>query len=103
MFTTQDYVWEYWGQVSITNHKTHAMTTHDTGAGHTGKGRDPDLQIEDTRDRDIGPSNDNKSTNSLDTMIAFGRSKADASTSNLLPNSHANLSILTIEINSFWQ
>ena len=52
---------------------------------------------------DIGPNNDNESTNSLDTMIAFGGSEADGHLGDLLPNSKANLGILAREINSFQQ
>ena len=48
-------------------------------------------------------NNDNESTNSLVTMIAFGRSEVDVCLGDLLPNSQANLSILTREINSLWQ
>ena len=79
------------------------MTTCHGGAGHTGKDRDLDSHIEDTRGMDIGSNNDNESTNSLDTMIDFGGSEVDGHLNDLLPNSQANLGILTREINSLQQ
>ena len=45
-------------------YKTHAMTSHHRGTGHTGKDRDLNSHVEDTRGKDIGPDNDNESTNS---------------------------------------
>ena len=78
-------------QSYCTTYKTHAMTTHHRGAGHTGKGRDLDSHIEDTGGMDMGPNNDNESTNSLDTMIALRGAEADGYLSDLLPNSHAHL------------
>ena len=76
------------------------MTTYHGGTGGTGKDRDLNSHIEDTGGIDIGPSNDNESTNSLDTMFAFGVSEADGHFGDLLPNSQANLTILAREINS---
>ena len=77
--------------------KTHAMTTHHGGTGHNSKDRDLNSHIEDTRGMDIGPNNDNESTNSSDTMIAFSGSEADGHLCDLLPNSQANLGILRRE------
>ena len=71
------------------------MTTHHGGMGHTIKDRDLNSHVEDTGGIDIRPNNDNKSTNSLDTTIAFGGSEADCHIGDLLPNSLGNLSILT--------
>ena len=76
------------------------MTTHHGGTGYTGKDRDLDSYVEDTRGIDIGPDNDNESTNSLDTMLPFGGWEADGHLCDLLPSSQANLTILTREINS---
>ena len=76
------------------------MTAHHGGTGHTGKERDLNSQLEDTGGMDIGPHNDNESTNSLDTTVAFGGSEVDGCLSDLLPNSQANLGILAREINS---
>ena len=87
-------------QSYCTTYKTHTMTTCHRGAGHAVKDRDLDFHIEDTRGIDIGPHNDNESTNSSDTMTAFGGSEADGHLGNLLPNSEANLSIHRREINS---
>ena len=81
-------------------YKTHTMTTHHRETGHTGKDRDLDSHVEDTGGIDIGPYNDHESTNSLDTTIDFGGSEADGHLGNVLPNSQANLSVLTREINS---
>ena len=53
------------------------MTTHHGGAGQTCKDRDLNFHIEDTRGMDIGPNNDNESTDSSDIMIAFGGSEVD--------------------------
>ena len=47
------------------------MTICCGGAGRTGKDRDLDSHIEDTRGMDIGPNSDNESTNSSDTTINF--------------------------------
>ena len=58
---------------------------------------------QDTEGIDIGPNNDNESTNSSDTMLAFGGSEADGHLSNLLTSSQANLTVLTGEINSLHQ
>ena len=79
------------------------MNTCRRGAGHTGKDRDLASHKEDTGDIDIGPNNDNESTNSLDITIAFGGPEADSNLDNLLPNSQADLSILIREINSLLQ
>ena len=53
------------------------MTTRNGGTGHTSENRDLSSHIEDTRGMDIGPSNDNESTNRLDTTLAFGGLEAD--------------------------
>ena len=79
------------------------MTTHHRGMGHTGEDRDLDSHIKDTRGIDIGPDNDNESTNSWDTTFASGGSETDGHLCNLLPRSQANLTILTKEINSLPQ
>ena len=76
------------------------MTTCHRGIGHTSEDRDLNSHIEDTRGTDKGPSNDNESTNSLDTTLAFGGSEVDGHLGNLLPNSQVNLTILMREINS---
>ena len=90
-------------QSDTTTYKTHAMTTCCGGMGHTGKGRNLDSHIEDATGIDIGPDNDNESTNSSDTTLAFGGLEADGCLSHLLPSSQANFTILTKEINSLWQ
>ena len=71
------------------------MNTHHRGVGHVGKDRDLDSHVEDTRNID-----DNESTNSSETMIAFGGLEADGHLSNLPPNSQADLYILAREIHS---
>ena len=76
------------------------MTTHHGGTGHKCEDRDLNPHIEDAVGIDIGPNNDNESTNSLDTMLAFRGSEADGHLSYLQPNSQANLTILTRVINS---
>ena len=76
------------------------MTTHHGGTGHTGKDKDLNSHVENTRGIDIGPDNDNESTNSSDTTPAFGGSEADDHLSDLLPSSQANLTTLTREVNS---
>ena len=81
-------------------YKTHTMTTHHGGTGHTSKNRDLNSHVEDTGGIDIGPKNENESTNSSDTTLAFGGSEADGHLSDLLSSSHADLSVLTGEINS---
>ena len=50
-----------------------------------GKDRDLDSHIEDARGIDIRPENDNESTNSSDSTIAFGDSEADGHHSNFYP------------------
>ena len=77
------------------------MTTHHRGAGCISKDRDLDSHIEDTGGIDIDSDNDNESTNSLDSTIAFGGSEADGHLGNLLPNCQANLCILTREITAY--
>ena len=52
---------------------------------------------------DIGPDNDNDSTDSLNTPVAFGGLEADGCLSNLLPNGQADLNILTREVNKLQQ
>ena len=52
---------------------------------------------------DKGPNNDNESTNSSDTMIAFRGLEVDGHLYNLLLNSQAKVGILAREINSLWQ
>ena len=49
----------YWS-----TYKTHTMTTCYGGTGHTGKDRELNSHVEDTAGIDIGPDNDNASTNS---------------------------------------
>ena len=65
-------------------YKSHTMTTCHRGTGHTGKDRDLNSHIEDTGGIDIGPNNDNESTNNSDTMIAFGGLEVDGCLRNLL-------------------
>ena len=76
------------------------MTTQHRGAGHAGEDRELNSHIEDARSIDIGPNNDNESTHSSDTMVAFEGSEADGDLSDHLPNNQADLNILTREINS---
>ena len=73
------------------------------GVGHAGKYRDLNSHIENAGNIDMGPKNDNESTNSVDTMIAFRGTEADGHLSVLLPNSQADVNILAREINSLWQ
>ena len=87
-------------QLYCTTYKTHAMTTHHRGTGHTGKDRELNSHIEDIGGIYIGPNNDNESTNSSDTTIAFEGSEADGHLSDLLHSSHVNLTVPTREINS---
>ena len=79
------------------------MTTCHKGTGHAHEDRDLNSNVGDARNIDIGPDHDNESTNSSDTTIAFRGSEADGHLSNHLPNSHADLKILTREINSLQQ
>ena len=76
------------------------MTTHHGGTGHTGEDRELDSHIEDATGIDIDPNNDNASTNSSDTMIAFGGSEVDGHLGNLLPNGQADLNMLAREVNN---
>ena len=71
------------------------MTTHHRGVGCTGEDRDHDSHVEDARNID-----DHKSTNTSETLIAFGGSQADGCLSDLLPNSQADLNIVMREIHS---
>ena len=78
------------------------MTTHHGGTGHKGKDGDLDSHIDITTKGDIGgidlgPNNDNESTNSLDTTLAFGGSEADGHLGNLLPSSQANFTMYSQE------
>ena len=70
------------------------MTTCHGGTGCTGKDRELSSHVEGTRGIDIGPKNDNESTNSSDTTIAFGGLEADGHLDNLLHSSQANLTVL---------
>ena len=79
------------------------MTTHHRGTGHTDKARDLYSHVENTGGIDIGPDNDNESTNSSDTTITFGGLEADGCLGDLLHSSQANLTVLTREINSLQQ
>ena len=90
-------------QSYCTTYKTHAMTTHQEGTGHTGKDRDLGFHVEDTRGIAIGPNNNNESTSSSDSTLAFGVLEADGCLGDLLPSSQANLAILRREINSLQQ
>ena len=74
------------------------MTTHHGGMGHAGKDRDLNSHIEDTRNID-----DNESTNSSETTIAFRGSETDGHLGNLLPSSQADLNILAREIHNLQQ
>ena len=71
------------------------MTTHHGGAGHSGEDRDLNSHVEDTRNID-----DNESTNSSETAIALGGSEVDGCLRDPLPNSQADLHILTRKIHS---
>ena len=75
------------------------MTTHHRGTGCTNEDRDLNSHIEDTGGIDISMDNDNESTKSLDTLLAFGGSEVDGCLGNLLPISQAILTIFTREIN----
>ena len=79
------------------------MTTCHGGAGHTHEDRDLDSHVDDARAIDIGPNNDNASTNSLDTIIVFGGTEVDGHLSVLLPNNQADFDILAMEINNLQQ
>ena len=79
------------------------MTTHHGRSRHTSKDREVDSHIEDTGGIDVGPSNDNGSTNSSDTTVAFGESDADEHLSNFLHSSQANITTLKREISSLRQ
>ena len=82
-------------QSYFTTYKTHAMTTHHGEVGHAGKDRDLNSHVED-----VGNIDDNASTDSSETMIAFRGSEADGCLGNLLPNSQADLNLLAREIHS---
>ena len=84
------------------------MTANHGGQGHRGKDGELNSHIDittegDTRGTDIGHTNDNESTNILDTTPAFGGLEVDGHLSNLLASSWANLTILTREIHSLRQ
>ena len=86
-------------------YKTHAVTTCHGGKGHTGEDGDLNSHVDittegDTRGIYIGPENDNESTNSSDTMLAFQGLEVDGHLGNLLASILANLAILTREIHS---
>ena len=74
------------------------MTTCHGAVGHAGKDRDLNSHIEDTRNID-----DNESTNSSETMIAFRGSEADDCRGDLSPNRQADMHMLTREIYSLQQ
>ena len=69
------------------------MTTGHGGAGHACEDRDLYSHVEDARNIDMGPPNDNESTSRSDTTIAFRGSEADGHLSDLLPNGLADLDI----------
>ena len=48
-------------------------------------------------------NDNNESTHSLDTTVAFGELETDGHLGNPLPNNQLNLSILAREIHSLWQ
>ena len=77
---------------------TYTMITCHGGVRHTGKDRDLDSHVEDTRNID-----DNECTNSSETMIAFGGSEMDGCLGNHLPNKQVDLNVLMREIQSLWQ
>ena len=57
-------------------YKTHTMTTHHGGTGHIWEDGDLNSHIdittkEDSRGIDIGPNNNNESTNSSDAALLF--------------------------------
>ena len=92
-------------QSYCTRYKTHMMATCHRGTGHTGKDGELDSRVDittegDTGGIDIGPDNDNESTNSSDTMLAFGGLETYGHLSDLLPSSQSNLTMLTREINN---
>ena len=59
-------------QSYCTTYKTHTMTTHHRGVGQAGRDRDLNYHVEYARKID-----DNESTNSSETFIAFRGSEAD--------------------------
>ena len=79
------------------------MTTHHRGTGHTSKDKDSNPHVEDARGIDTGLDNDNESTSSSDTAIAFGGLEADGHINNLLPSNQATLTVLTNEIHNIHQ
>ena len=85
-------------QSYCTTYKTHAMTTCHGGAGHPGENSELDFYIEDTTGIGIGPDNDNESEHSSDTMVTFGGAEANGHIRDPLPNSQANVKLLTREI-----
>ena len=74
------------------------MTTCHGGAGHAGEDRNLNSHIEDTANID-----NNESTNSPETTIAFGGSGTDGHLGEPLPNSQVDLNILATEIHSLQQ
>ena len=85
----------YW-----TVYKTHVMTTPNREAGHMGEDRELNSHIEDAGGIDIGLNNGSDSTHSPDTMLTFRGVEADGCLSNLMPNTQADLNILTREVNN---
>ena len=81
-------------QSYCTKYKTHAMTNCHGGA-ECPEDRELNSYIEGARGIDIGPDNDNESEHSSDTTVAFGGAEANGHLSDPLPNSQADLKLLT--------
>ena len=89
-------------QAYCTTYKTYTMATHHGSTGCPVE-RDTDSHIEDIQGIDIEPDNDNESTSSSDTTVAFGGSEADGCPSKHIPSNQAKLTALMREIHSLWQ
>ena len=79
------------------------MTTCYRGTGCTWEDKDLNPHVKDARGIDTGIDNDNESTSSLDTTIAFGGLEADGHINDLLPSHQAKLTTLTKEIHNLHQ
>ena len=84
-------------------YKTHPMTTCHRGRGCRSEDMDLDSYIEDARGIDTGLDNENESTSSLDTTIAFRGLEVDGHINSLLPSNHAKLTALPKEIHNLLQ
>ena len=84
-------------QAYNTRYNIDAMATNHGGEGCP-VDRDSNPHIEDIEGINTGPDNDNGSTSSSDTTIAFGGSEADGHPSKLIPSNQAKLTALMREI-----